>query len=443
MARSRQKSASESSRRLEVRRLGKPREPLDVRAPALPWPFAVILSAIGGAAAGWLLVAAPAVVATLTGPTRAISGGFAFATEFWLLAHGAGADIGGTTITLMPLGLSALFVLILSGLSGVAARQAVLALEPDEFTGELRTRLLSKLVLSFTLAYLVTVGVVAFLLTTPTQVAKALLGSAVLAGVSSLVGVGRAVGWNPTRSWPRWARRVPMAAGAGIATVLAGGSAALVVALYQGRERIAELATSLGADPVGGVVLVLGQVAYIPNVVLWAASWVLGAGVTIGDGSVISPTATHVGLLPAVPILGAVPSQTSGSGVLALWLVVGVAAGVAAAWVAVEPQRRARVDETSLVGGLAGVAAGVALTVVAVLSRGDLGVARLVGVGPRPLELFVMGCSLLGISGMAAGLVIGLLARPAGGRQVPAEQVAKGSSAEVGGPDDEETAPVG
>ena len=30
--------------------------------------------------------------------------------------------------------------------------------------------------------------------------------------------------------------------------------------------------------------------------------------------------------------------------------------------------------------------------------------------GPRPFELFVMACSLLGISGMAGGLVIGLVA---------------------------------
>lgn len=438
MARSRQKSASESSRRLEVRRLGKPREPLDVRAPALPWPLAVILSAVGAAAAGWLLVAAPVVVATLTGPSRALSGGFGFATEFWLLAHGAGANIGGTTITLMPLGLTAVFVLIISGLSGVAARQAVLALDSDELTAEVQQRLLARVVLSFTLAYALTVGIVAFLLTTPAQVAKALFGCVLLAGLSSLAGVGRVLGWNPTRVWPTWAKRVPMAAGAGLATVVVGASVALVVALFQGRTRIAELATSLGADPVGGVVLILGQVAYLPNIVMWAASWVLGAGVVIGEGSVISPTVTHVGLLPALPVLGAVPAETTRSSAMVLWLLVGVLAGVAAAWTAVAPRRRARVDETSLVGGLAGVVAGLALTVVAVLSRGDLGVARLVGVGPRPLELFVMGCSLLGISGMAAGLVIGLV-----NRSPRTAETSGGRPTDLGAQDDQETAPIG
>jgi hypothetical protein len=128
---------------------------------------------------------------------------------------------------------------------------------------------------------------------------------------------------------------------------------------------------------------------------------------------------------------------------MASWLVVGVAAGAVAAWTAVAPQRRARFDETALVGGLAGVVAGVALTVVAVFSRGNLGIARMVGVGPRPVELFVMACSLLGISGMAAGLVIGLLSR---GSAVTADGVGTGGldrAVVVGGQDDEETAPVG
>ncbi len=423
--------------------MGRTSQPVDVEAPTLPWPLAVLASALAAAVAGWVIVAAPVVVAAITGPTRSISGGFELATEFWLLAHGAGAVLGGTTITLMPLGLTAVLVLILSGLSGVAARQALLAQGQDDLTLEVQQRMLARLVLSFTGAYLATVGVVAFLLTTPTQVAKALLGSAILAGASSLIGVGRALGWVPTRSWPAWARRVPRAAGAGIVTVLIGATVALVVAIYQGRERISVLSTSLGADPVGGLVLILGQLAYLPNFILWSASWVVGAGFSVGDGSVISPTVTHVGLLPAVPVFGAVPPAATGQWWMATWLVVGVAAGVVAAWTAVAPRRRARFDETALVGGLAGVVAGVALTLVAVLSRGNLGVARLVGVGPRPLELFVMACSLLGISGMAAGLVMGLAAGRSRNAAEPAPDGASDETVVVGGQADEETAPVG
>jgi hypothetical protein len=422
-------------------------EVAEVRAPALPWPLAVVLAAVGAAAAGWIIVAAPVVVASLTGPPRAITSGLKLGTELWLLGHGAGAVIGATTITLMPLGLTALLILILSGLAGVAARQAVLAHESDDLPFDVRQRLLPRLVLSFTGTYVLTVGSVAFLSSTPTQVAKALLGAAILGGLSSLVSVARVVGWDAMRTWPLWAKRVPMAAGAGVATVVLGGSLALMAALYQGRGRITELSTSLGADPVGGFVLVLGELAYLPNLVLWGASWVLGAGFSLGDGTVISPTVTQLGLLPAVPVFGAVPAESSGRWVLVAWLLVGVAAGVVAAWTAVAPRRRARFDETSLVGGLAGVVAGLAVTLVAIVSRGNLGLGRLVGIGPRPFELFVMSCSLLGISGMAGGLVIGLLARRSGPTWIAAEGGPEGeddaSDALAGAGPDEETAPVG
>jgi hypothetical protein len=447
MARARQTSSRGRRRGLEVRGLRHRDEVSEVRAPALPWPLAVVLAAVGSAAAGWIIVAAPVVVASLTGPPRAITSGLKLATELWLLGHGAGAMVGTTAVTIAPLGLTAIIVLILSGLSGVAARQAVLAQESDDLPVDVRAGLVLRLVLSFTGTYLLAVGSVAFLLTTPTQVAKSLVGAVFLGAVSSAVGVARTVGWDATRTWPVWARRVPKATAAGVAVVVVGACIALVTALYQGRGRISELSASLGADPAGAVVLLLGELAYLPNLVLWAASWVLGAGISLGDGAIVSPTLTQVGLLPAVPVLGAVPGESAGRWVMITWLLVGVAAGVVAAWTAVSRQRHARFDETSLVGGLTGVVAGLALTALALLSRGNLGVGRLVGLGPRPFELFVMACSLLGISGMAGGLVIGLLARRGGsGQTVARTRPSSGDSPTealaAAGPD-EETAPVG
>lgn len=377
----------------------------------MPWPVAVVVAAVCATAASWILVAAPLVVATLTGPPRAFTNGIKLATEIWLLGHGVGAVIGTATVTLMPLGLTALFILILTGLASAAARQAVLAHESDDLPHDVRRRLLPRLVLSFSGTYVLTVGCIAFLFATPAQVAKALLGAAVLAGLSSLVAMAKVVGWQPFADLPQWAKRVPMAVAAGVLTVVIGGCIALLTALYQGRRHITEISTSLGADPVGGFVLMLGELAYLPNLVLWGASWVLGAGVSLGDGSVASPMVTQLGLLPAIPVFGAVPAESSGRWALVAWLFIGVVAGAIAAWIAVAPRRRSRFDETALIGGLAGVVVGIVLTIVAVFSRGNLGVGRLVGMGPRPLELLVMACSLLGISGMASGLVIGLLSR--------------------------------
>ncbi len=380
-----------------------------VRAPAMPWALASVVGGVGCALAGWLLVAAPVVTATLSGPARPLSGGFALGTQLWLLAHGAGAAIGGTTITLVPLGLTLLFALMVVGVSGSAARQAQLLYPDDNLTNEDRRRWTGLIVGTFSGSYVIAVGLTAFLTTNPAQMARALAGATVLSVAGSFFGASRTLRWRPTQSWPVWVRRVPRAAAAGVLVILVGGSVALVTSLYVSRGRIADLTNALAPDTVGSVVLALGQLAFLPNLVIWAASWVLGAGVSLGDGSITAPTGTQVGLLPSIPVFGAVPDAGSGWS-LAGWLAVGVAAGVVAAWASIAPRRRARFDESALVGGLAGVATGILMSAVAALSRGDLGTSRLVDLGPRAVPLFVIGCSLMGLSGVVTGTVMGLVA---------------------------------
>jgi hypothetical protein len=70
-------------------------------------------------------------------------------------------------------------------------------------------------------------------------------------------------------------------------------------------------------------------------------------------------------------------------------------------------------DETCLVGGLSGVTAGLVFVVLAWATSGDLGAARLAGLGPRLLPLLVMAATTLGLAGMLVGLVVGLLRRHA------------------------------
>ena len=145
----------------------------------------------------------------------------------------------------------------------------------------------------------------------------------------------------------------------------------------------------------------------------WSTSWVLGAGFTMGQGSIISPVQTQSGLLPSVPIFGALPANgTGGTGLW--WLVCGVIAGAVAAVVVALARRRARFDEVALVGGLAGVLSAGCLVVLVWLTGGDAGTDRLAGFGARILPLAVMSATTLGLSGLVTGLVIGLVRTPAG-----------------------------
>ncbi|MGA0410094.1 MAG: DUF6350 family protein [Candidatus Nanopelagicaceae bacterium] len=57
----------------------------------------------------------------------------------------------------------------------------------------------------------------------------------------------------------------------------------------------------------GGLVLLIGQLLYLPNVAISALSYVSGAGITIGTGSLLSPFIHRIDEIPAIPILGALP----------------------------------------------------------------------------------------------------------------------------------------
>jgi hypothetical protein len=91
------------------------------------------------------------------------------------------------------------------------------------------------------------------------------------------------------------------------------------------------------------------------------------------------------------------------------WLASGVGAGALAAWIVVRRGRVARFDETALVGGLAGLLAGLVFVCLAWASGGDLGAVRLTALGPRLLPLLIMAPTTMGLAGVIVGFVLGLL----------------------------------
>ena len=191
----------------------------------------------------------------------------------------------------------------------------------------------------------------------------------------------------------------------GAAVVLTVGAAALLVAvvLVAGYARIITLYEDLHTQLLGGVVVTLAQIAVLPNLVVWAASWLVGAGFSLGTGSNVGPLATSVGPLPSVPVLGALPDGAFAWGFLGL--IVPVAAGFLAGALA-----RPRLHEPSpgrvVATGLGtGVVAGIALGLLAWFSSGAVGPGRLVDVGPDGVVVALLAAVEVGIAA-----VIGLFA---------------------------------
>ncbi|MCJ1699243.1 DUF6350 family protein [Rathayibacter festucae] len=189
-------------------------------------------------------------------------------------------------------------------------------------------------------------------------------------------------------------------AGVLVAVLLVADYAA-VVALYEG----------LGGEALGGLALTLGQLAILSNLVIWAASWLIGPGFALGAGSSVAPAGTLLGPIPSIPVLAALPQ-----GELAfafLGLLVPLLAGFLAGW-----RMRAEVVEgldgrsllrwgAAAAGGI-GVIGGVLLGLLAWFSAGAAGPGRLVQVGPDPLLVGAFAALELALAaglGLAAGRI--------------------------------------
>lgn len=383
-----------------------------VPPPVLNWLVGAVGGGFAAALAGWVVVVGIVVLGWLSGSVGPLTAAVRLGTQLWLLAHGAGAQIGGTRWTLIPLGVTVVFAVCISQIAGFTARQAragrLLRADADQLDRAAQAQIVRRVVWMVSVVYVGTVTVVALAVGEPGQAVRGFVVSAAIAVVSTTWGACRGLSFRPTESWPVWLQAVPRAVAGSLSVVLVGACVAVIITLGQHTDQVTTIGASVGAVGLAGVVLVLLQLAYWPNLLVWAASWILGAGFGLGAGSLVSPRDSHLGLLPAIPVFGALPAEGPGSRALLAWLAVGVVAGVVGASIVVR-HRRGRFDETCLVGGLSGALSGLVLVGVAAISRGDLGTGRLVGLGPRLVELAVMGVTLMGLAGMATGLVWGLV----------------------------------
>jgi hypothetical protein len=387
--------------------------------PAMPWWLAAAGGVLLDGLAGWAIVAALVVWGELSAQGALTKASFTVATQFWCLAHGGPLVRDGVTVTLIPLGLTVLLGSLLYSVTAYAARQARLA-QPDAPARSAALKVAATGAAAYGLA--VTAVAVAVNPDTPPWAGLGAFGLAFLVGGFAAAG---AAGWRPQRAWPGWLQALPQAVATAVAILLLGGLAATVTGLVMHRQLVGAIFDQLDPGLSGTVLLALLQLAFLGNVVIWAAAWTTGAGFSLGGDSVVALVGHQVDALPTVPLIGALPTASPAPWYVVFWIAVGVAAGGVAAWTVVRARPRARFDATALVGGAAGILSGLVFTAGALLSRGDLGADRLAGMGPQPLETLILATTVLGFSGLATGLVLGLLQPPSKAPAVSVEQVAR------------------
>jgi hypothetical protein len=191
-------------------------------------------------------------------------------------------------------------------------------------------------------------------------------------------------------------------------TLAALAATAAIVISY---AKIIALYESLHTELLGGLAVTLGQIAFLPDLVIWTASWLIGPGFAIGTGSSVSPLGTQLGPLPAIPVLGALPAGQLGFGFVGLLvpIVVGFLVGAV-----LGPALRREVSgpQVVLAGVGIGVVGGTILGLLAWSAAGAAGPGRLVDVGPNPWAVGLLAALELGVAA-SIGLLSTLRRTPA------------------------------
>lgn len=173
-----------------------------------------------------------------------------------------------------------------------------------------------------------------------------------------------------------------------VTAIVGFGALGLLVTIVLSGGRILALFQSAHVDALGATVVTIVQLFYLPTLIGWAISFIVGPGFLLGTGSTIAPAGTQTGVVPGIPILGAVPQETSEW--LLLLILLPIAAGAFAGWaarsrfVAELPNKREPVLPRLVIAGGIAVAASGAMAIFAAVASGSMGPGRLGSVGPEP-----------------------------------------------------------
>ena len=325
---------------------------------------AVVIPAIA------MVVAANAQTA---GATTSWGGAVGMATRIWLLGHSVPLATGVADLTIVPLGVSAVAVFG----AYVSARRTMTphwsALLAGVGTYVAGTVLLALLC-----------GAVS-----PVQLSCSVLGGLAVAGIGLVWGVlARPDADDLADDLRALVARVPILVRIGLrGGMVAAGTAVLLAGVVTVTWIVAEHTTvtdvvrGLALDSASGVSLAVAQLAVVPNLVVWALAWLAGPGFSVG-------ASTHFGLdtvtsapLPALPMLGALPGPTAGSG-LGVWAPVLIACtGVLGGWLVHRRLERIAWWHVFVLAGMVSAGAGLACGTLVALASGVGGPGRLAEVG--------------------------------------------------------------
>jgi hypothetical protein len=349
-----------------------------------PDSVSVVLAAVVSAALVTLIGIAIALILTLgswalaphsdnVGPDETAR----LAVGMWLYAQHVPLELGAFSLGVVPLGL----MLIPGLLCYAGGRQVARVVKPTSLADVTRA------VIPYALVYGVLAAVTAGLVRSEI-VQPAPRTAFFAAGFIALVAGGLGL-LHSAHLLSEAIARVPIvirdliaAATTGLVTVMLLSAMFTALALAVGFPDSVEMYRALDAGWSGGLALVLLTVAFIPNLVVWTASFTTGVGFSVGATGSVSPQGVDYGALPIFPPFAALPPEGDAGGLAFIALLAPLLGGYAIAVIMHRRQRDVRVELLAGRAAGAGVLAGLALGALAWLSAGAAGSDALATLGP-------------------------------------------------------------
>jgi len=377
--------------------------------------------------AGW--IAAPHAGLGLTGVLRT-------AALLWLIGHHVGFALPSAgRIGMLPLGL----VLLPGTLLWRAGRWVV------RTGGVTRLRHVGYAGLALAVPYAMVAGALALAsssaLATP-SLPQAMVCSFLLALTAGVLGGAHALApWSRLIALlPDRVRSLTVGTAGALAVLAVAGGLLAGVSLTLHLRQFTAVYGTLAPGAVGSGLLLLGQLAYVPNAVIWAISFTLGPGFAFGTGTVIGPTGSALGPIPTFPMLAALPSGVHSAVPPVLAVAVLAVPYLAGAFGGLLMARAAPVlalEAAPLWGFGCGMLTGSVLAVLAAFAGGPLGDGRLAAVGPSGWQVGVVTALQVGVAAaVTAGVANWLRFRsaPALAAEEPAAGHGEVIPAAAGGP---------
>jgi hypothetical protein len=354
-----------------------------------------LLAGAGAAAVGACVFVLPALLVWVaaTESTTSWTSALGLGAALWLLGSGARLSIGDLPVTIVPL----LFLgLTVAGGAWSAARATADAaadrtvrLAGDAVHGRLLAELGAWVGGYAGCAALWTV--IAFAAGPHPMWWSLLLPVLGVPLVAAALALGRHVARRHELVGPRLRRPhwVPEALRRGVRPGLEGaaallllGTAVCVLMVVLHFDRVSNLQGQLSPGIVGGAALAVAQVFVLPNLGLWAVSFLAGTGFSAVEGASATWTGSRTSVLPMVPVLGGLPQPGAFPGWLPLVVLVPVLVGVVVGWRSLRAVARLSSQRTKalVVATAVAVAAG-SLGLLDALGGGSLGAARLSDIG--------------------------------------------------------------